>query len=217
MKKRVIMIMGVQRSGTNALFRSLARDSRYTSCNESADSSIFKHWYLKSEPEIRPFLLKTSRPLLIKPISETIRRGVEDVFREFEDYDIWIPWIYRDPVNVYYSHTQRWPDRKNARRFAEEWNRRNHAILRVLRTFGNRIGIVKYEDLVAHPGVFQQVCQFFDVDGTSEFRTDSAAGRKTLGDRLITELERDTSAVIGSLDAARRFLPGRSIAGGTAT
>lgn len=93
--------MDPQRSGTNALFNSFAKDTNFRWFNESDDSKIFYEWNLRPESEIRP-ILRGSSPVLLNPVNETDFRNVIDVIKEYEDDDLWIAWIYRDPVNVYF-------------------------------------------------------------------------------------------------------------------
>lgn len=207
MPKQLIMIMGTQRSGTNAFFRSLSQDKRLTCFNEAKKSPLFLNWFLRPEAEIRDVLLAAPGPVLLKPISETVRRSVSDIFEEYKDYELYVPWIYRDPVDVYYSETQHWEGRTDERKFMDRWNRRNSSVLAALPVFGEQIGIVKYEDLLTFPAVFEQVCQFFDIEGQSEFQTVSAGGRRNLADRVVASIEEGTADVCRALDAARRFIP----------
>lgn len=107
-KKRFIFVMGVQRSGTNALRRSLSLSPGVIAFNEAEDSEYFHNWYLRPEPDIREHLMAVPLPVLFKPISETLRRPLADIIEEYADYDLSVVWIYRDPLNVYYSTAKRW-------------------------------------------------------------------------------------------------------------
>ncbi|MBW8010816.1 MAG: sulfotransferase domain-containing protein [Chloroflexi bacterium] len=150
MSKRLIMVMGVQRSGTTALFQSLSRDLNLISFNESQNSEIFNNFLLSPEPKIRPTLISVADPVLLKPISETKKRTVTDLFKEFKDYDLQIVWIYRDPANVFYFMTQmgcQRPNRVTAKFFAHDWNRRNRFLLEGLSEYPFGIMVVRYEDL----------------------------------------------------------------------
>ncbi len=206
-KLKIIMVMGVQRSGTNALFNSFAKDPKFRSFNECDDSEIFYDWNLRPESEIRS-ILRGSGPVLLKPVNETDFRSVTDVIREYEDYDIWIPWIYRDPVNVYYSWLTKW-NMSSVDEFIEMWNRRNQSILTALHDFGTRIAIVRYEDLVADPQVFFRACGFFSVKGEYLFREDSESGRRNLPSNVITEIEQGTTKILTQLNKSRSFTPRR--------
>jgi hypothetical protein len=88
------MVIGFQRSGTNALFDSLAGDRNILSFNEVAESEIYRNFYLKPEPEIRS-ILQAGKSVLLKPISETKRRNVEDLFQEYAAYDVRVLHIHR--------------------------------------------------------------------------------------------------------------------------
>lgn len=206
-KLKIIMVMGVQRSGTNALFNSFAKDTNFRAFNECDDSEIFYEWNLRPECEIRS-ILRGSGPVLLKPVNETDFRSVTDVIREYKDYDVWIPWIYRDPVNVYYSWLTKW-NMPSVDEFIEMWNRRNQSILTILPDFGSRIGIVRYEDLVADPQVFYRACGFFSITGEYLFREDSESGRRNLSNRVITEIEQGTTQILNNLNKSRTFKPRR--------
>lgn len=201
--------MGVQRSGTNAFFRCLAHDERYSAFSERPVGPIYSDWFLRPESEIGPVLMAEPGAVLLKPICETYRRSVFELLEEFHAYDVWIPWIYRDPVNVYFSQLQRWNDKDDVTEFNEEWSRRNRMMLEALPALGEKAAVVKYEDLVADPDVLGQLCRHFDVNGKYHFRADSAAGRKNLPEDTIVAIEEGSRAVFRDLDAARRFFPSR--------
>jgi hypothetical protein len=206
-KIKIIMVMGVHRSGTNALFNSLAEDTNFRSFNESDDSEIFCEWNLRPESEIRS-ILQGSDPILLKPVSETEFRSVIDVIKEYESYEVWIPWIFRDPVNVYLSWFRKW-NMPSVDEFIQMWNRRNQSILMALPDFGTRIGIVRYEDLVSDPQVFYRACGFFGIMGRYLFREDSQGGRRNLPVEIITKIERGTTQILNRLNKSRRFTPRR--------
>ena len=205
MCQRVVMLMGVNRSGTNALFNSLAADTRYRAFNESDDDAIYFDWNLRPEREIRAILLGGG-PVLLKPVNETDFREVMDVVREYYDYDVWIPWIYRDPVNVHASWWTKW-QMPPLDGFIEMWSRRNRSILSALPEIGSKVAIVRYEDLVADRDVFDRLCAFFGIAGKYELREDTNAGRRALPDAVIEEIERRTAPLRAELDANRRFGP----------
>ena len=202
MNQRIVMLMGVQRSGTNALFNSLAADGRYRAFNEDQDE-IFVDWNLRPEHEIRGILLGGG-PVLMKPVNETDFREVIDVVREYRDYDVWIPWIYRDPVNVHFSWLTKWR-MPPLEEFITMWTRRNRSILSALPDIGSRVSIVRYEDLVADRGTFDRLCAFFGIEGEYQFREDSNEGRRNLPAPVIEEIERRTSSLMADLDSNRGF------------
>ncbi len=199
------MVMGVQRSGTNALRRSLSLDPRVAGFNESKDSPLFKNWYLRREASIRDFLNGVPGTVLIKPISETRKRTVADIFEEYQAYDLWMPWIYRDPVNVYHSRIRRWPELTDIDRFVDSWNSRNRSALEAIPGHADRMAIVRYEECIADPTVFWGLCRFLNVEGEYLFRRDSAGGYRRLDRELQQRILEGTSEVLQELDAARRF------------
>lgn len=199
------MIMGYQRSGTNALLKSLGSDPEITAINESAESEFFKDWLLRPEPGIRDALYGIPGTVLLKPISEATYRDVSEIFGEYRDYDLRVVWIYRDPVNVYYSCVMKWG--MGVEDFLDEWKRSNQRVLESLREYGQRIVMVKYEDITASPDIFFKACRFLGINGKYLFRKDNAEGRKDLSPELIEKIEKSTSELLAELDRRRMFKP----------
>lgn len=225
MSTKLIMVTGVQRSGTSALFYSLAEDRRLACFQESADSEVFLRWNLRPEKEIRSVLKAGGRPVLMKPTNETAYREVSDLCEEYRDYDLSLVWIFRDPVNVF-SSTLEWysverkannpfydslcgrPDPFSAAdEFVEIWNCRNLSFLRSLGRPGLRAALVKYEDLIADPRVFDGLCVFLGVEGRSKFLGDSLGGYRRFPAPLRRRLRRGTADVFDRLMEARTFQP----------
>jgi len=208
---RLVLIMGVQRSGTNALFKSLTSAPGVLGVNESPDSAFFEDVLLRPEAALRPHLHAHDGPVVLKPISETNRRGVDAVIEELLAYDPVVPWIYRDPVNCFHSHVQRWEGfRGRADAFAAHWSRRNRLALDALARHGDRIAVVRYEDLIADPAVFHALAAFVDVPGSYLFRADRGAGRATQPADIQSRIDAGTRSTLDELDAARRFVAGAS-------
>jgi len=204
---KLMMIMGVQRSGTNVLLKSLGSSRRVQSFNESMDNPLFSRLNLRPEPEIREVLRGAIRPVLCKPINETTVRGVTDVFTEFADHDMRVIWIYRDPVNTYHSHTHRWTGfRDRPAAFAEHWSRRNLSCLSALPHHGDRIAVVRYEDIVVDPGVLKDLAAFLGTPACYLFRPDRGIGRDRVSRAHQAVIDHATAGVLARLDASRRFV-----------
>lgn len=202
-KIKIIMVMGVQRSGTNVLRESFGKDPEISDFNESADSELFQDWKLRPEKEIRPILQRLGGPILTKPISETKFRSINDVMKEFCDYDVWISWIYRDPINVYYSQIIKWEMVKNRgiESFIDDWNKRNRSILTALPSYSSKIAIVQYENLISHPEIFNGMCRFFGIQGEHLFRKDSSGGQKNLSGETKAKIARGTADILSELNS----------------
>lgn len=210
---RLVFIMGVQRSGTNALFKSLSSDPAVLGVNEAPDSAFFEEVLLRPEPELRPHLQAWPGPVVLKPISETNRRSVADVLAEFAAYDLRVAWIYRDPVNCFHSHVVRWQgfrDRPEA--FAEHWSQRNRSLLEALPEHGERLAVVRYEDLVEDPAVFAELVAWLGIPGSYLFRPDRGAGRSEQPAAVQAAIDVGTAGTLARLDAVRRFQAGRASA-----
>jgi len=204
---KLLMIMGVQRSGTNALLKSLGSTRRVRTFNESMDSPLFSRLNLRPEPEIREVLDRARQPVLCKPINETTVREVAEVFDEFSTHDVRLIWIYRDPVNCYFSHVRRWTGfRGKPAAFAEHWSRRNDSALSAIPHHGQHIAVVRYEDLTEDPAVLWDLAAFLGTPACYLFRPDRAIGRERTSRSDQALIDRATGHVLARLDASRRFV-----------
>ena len=105
----LIMVMGVQRSGTNVLFDSLATDKTLNVFPEDIDSAFYCNFLLRPLSELAPLIERALGRILLKPISETGRRSLAEMAEEYRSYQLHFVWIYRDPVNVFGSmRRERW-------------------------------------------------------------------------------------------------------------
>lgn len=209
MHKRVIIIMGVQRSGTTALFETLATDLGLTAYHEHPDNALYYDYYLRPEPEIRAILQAAPGAVLLKPVKESNKRGVEAVFEEYAAYDLRIVWLYRDPVNVIHSWVCKgWTTQANAIPVALEWVARNQAMLEVMAAFQDRLIIVRYEDLLQEAAVLERLKSSLGLTGQSTLRTDSNAGRTNVPERLQALIDQITGRTLALLDQARTLRPG---------
>ncbi len=211
MKTKLVMLMGCQRSGTNALFDALAADGSVASFNEHKSNDFYDDFYLKPLSAIQQLLDRSQSTVLLKPITETIKRSILDVFEEFRDYNLLIPFIYRDPVNVFYSHF--WMHLYlgfgvlDAPQFIGLWNRRNACVLEALDKYPERVALVKYEDLIDDPQVFFDLCRFLGIRGKYNFRNDSMEGRRLLPMVVQEQLIESTGSMLAALNNRRSFRP----------
>ncbi len=206
------MVMGVQRSGTTALFHSLATDESVTAMAEDIDSAFFCNFLLRPVREIGPLIERSGGRMLLKPISETCVRSLTDVAEEFRLYPLRFVWIYRDPVNVLHSmYREKWMaaeeiDRPDLHR---GWRRRNQLALDFQRQCPDAIAIVRYEDLCLDPAVFRQLAAWLGLHCRSLFRKDTAVGRKFVSAAVQENIDAATSDVLNALQAGRTFCPRR--------
>ena len=181
-KKQLIMVMGAQRSGTTALFRSLAHDRALTSFHESAEDALYYLYRLRPVRETAPILNAAPGAVLLKPITETLDRSLEELKTEYANYALKFVWIYRDPVNVLHSMSRKgWlPCALEGEPGAGTWVARNQLALRFQKDHPAAIAIVRYEDLVSDPKIFGSLCKSLDVHGAPVFREDRGSGRSDL-------------------------------------
>lgn len=206
---RLVLLMGVQRSGTNALFKSLTSDPAVLGVNEAPDSAFFQDVLLRPERELRPHLQAWAGPVVLKPISETNWRSVAAVLEEFSAYELRIPWIYRDPVNCFYSHVERWEGfRGRPEAFAAHWSARNASALEAVQAQPGSVAVIRYEDLVADPAVFAALCAWLEIPGSYLFRPDRSQGRTQVPADQQARIDADTAEVLARLEAARSFRAG---------
>ncbi len=211
MAKELIMVMGTQRSGTNALFGSLASDKRVVPFNESIDNRIYHNYRLRSLSDFGDVVDTAAGPVLLKPICETLYRTIEDVIKEYRGYDLRIVWIYRDPVNVFYSmHQEGWIpfDEIGNDGHIKQWNRRNRMASETCQRHPDLMAIVRYEDVLTDLKVFSRLRDWLRLESRPCFRLDSERGRRQVPIAVQREIDEGTTQVLKALDAARTFRPG---------
>lgn len=127
--KRLVMIMGFQRSGTTALFDTLASAPGVSPRHEHADDDIYDDYFLRPEPDVRPVLMALPGTVLLKRVRESRRRSPLEVAEEHHDYDLTIIWPYRDPVNVYRSWVEKFWVKSRPQGMGQQWVTRNEYCL----------------------------------------------------------------------------------------
>lgn len=210
MAKNVIIVMGVQRSGTTALFQSLSTDKRVTALDESIESVVYYKYRLRPLAEIAHVLEAAPHVVLLKPLSETFYRTLESIAEEYAAFALRVVWIYRDPVNVLYSmHRQGWLPLAeiDSAVHLERWDRRNRLALQFQRSRPEQIAILRYEDCLADPQLFRRLANSLGLKGRSFFRADSASGRNNVPAAAQQKIDAFTSATRDALDKARTFKP----------
>lgn len=200
MRKKLIFILGSQRSGTNALRRSLSLDPDVMGFNESKKSDLFNNWILRPEVKIRDFILNKPSAVLIKPITNVKHQSVSVFLDGFKTYNLKVAWIFRDPVNVFSSRIKRWPYLDDVEQFVSEWNRINRSVLEA-NTF--KIKIVAYEELLPGLGVFEKLCRFLGIRGENLFRSNHDGGYSHLQSATIEQIKAGTSATMTALNKSR--------------
>jgi cytochrome P450 len=143
--------------------------------------------------------------ILLKPISETFRRSVRDVFEEYAAYDLHVVWIYRDPVNATHSiglfgFTERTVE---APELAEQWKQRNQSLLAAIPFYPERITIVRYEDLANSPALLLAIGRRVGIEAFPLFRADSGRGRREMAPEMQAMVDHVTRETRARLDAAR--------------
>jgi hypothetical protein len=204
----LIMVMGVQRSGTSTLFNSLATDRTLSAFSEDIDSAFYSNFLLRPVKELAPLIERRGGRILLKPISETGIRSLADVAEEYRSYLLRFVWIYRDPVNVFDSmRRERWIAAEEIDRPAHicGWRKRNEYALQFQRQNPDQIAIVRYEDLCVDRKVFRQLTRWLNLKCTSYFRKDSAEGRKCIPSAAQKNICAGTTETLSALDAARTF------------
>jgi cytochrome P450 len=204
------MILGVQRSGTTALFETLSTAAALTAHEEDADSAIYDDYFLRPEPEIRSVIQSAPGPVLLKPVRESERRNVDELFAEYAGYDLTILWLYRDPVNVLYSWERKgWIGPQVMLQNAYRWALRNQAMLEVWPNFRERLLPIRYEDLLADPMLVHELAHNLGLKVASGLHPDSNSGRRKMLPEVQTEIDRITGKTLTLLDQIRALLPGR--------
>ena len=208
------MVMGVQRSGTNVLFDSLATNRTLSAFPEDIDSAFYCNFLLRPLSELAVLIERAPGRILLKPISETARRSLGEVAEEYRSYPLRFVWIYRDPVNVFDSmRRERWlaADEIDQPAHIRGWRKRNEYAVQFQQQRPEQVAIVRYEDLCFDRGVFGQLTRWLGLDCNSYFRKDSAQGRKHVAIVAQRNIDAGTGDTLCALDAARTFRPRRAL------
>jgi cytochrome P450 len=176
---KLIMIMGMQRSGTTALFETLSTARRLVSHAESPNDPIYDDYFLRPESAIRQVLQSSSSPVLLKPVRELTRRKLVSVIDEYADYDLSILWLYRDPVNVVFSYSAKGWER-DATIVALQWIDVNRMLIQLSAAHRPKLTVLRYEDLVSDGSILKALRRKLGIGGHSTLRPDSNAGRAQL-------------------------------------
>jgi hypothetical protein len=204
MNKKLLMVMGYQRSGTNALFDSIERGGGCVAIVDVEESDIYDQFDLRPEPEIRNILQSAAFPVLLKPVNETKKRSIEDILNEYRDYQVKVIYIYREPVHVFGSQVTLWPQFDDVEEFIHLWNTRNGYALHLPAIWKDRFAIVSYTDLISDPKIFSEVCAFLEVPGKYLFRRDQKLGSQ-LPEEIQRKIETETKDTWTALQASRTF------------
>jgi len=215
-RDKLILVMGMQRSGTTALLEALGQDPRTQVENEAADGPIYDDYRLRPAKVIHQHLLSITRRVILKPVLEAEHREVNEVFDEFLSYDPLIVWIYRDPIDV-------WSSAKNTFQLSADeitdwlgrWVRGNESALRALSgPYAERIRSVSYHDLIRHRGVFNALCEFLRLEPRNNlfWREDPKKGHRHLPEEIQTLIAERTSELMVHLDR-HRITPVDSLVG----
>lgn len=209
-RNKLVFVMGMQRSGTTALAETLGQDARLHIEHESPGNEFYDNYFLRPEPELRQHLWRIKRRVLLKPISETQRRSVEETLEEFADYGVRVAWIYRDPINVWSSMQVEFQLTEADRHgWAWQWNQGNRSVLDALfGPFRERIVVVRYEDLIAHRATYTALCRFLDVEERANlfWRADANKGRRRFDDALQQAIMADCGDTLAELHKRRLFV-----------
>ncbi len=200
--------MGVQRSGTTALFESLATDPRVRAVNESAANEAFVEWRLRPAAEIAALASSAPGPLLLKAISETRFRSVADVFADLAACDVRALWIYRDPVEVFASMVRLgWvpADERHAQGVADFWCESQGRLLSSLGGCAGRLAVVRHEEISMSPAIFASAAEFLGVEARSRLRSVASQGRAALPAALVPLIDARTAADLARLDDVRTW------------
>lgn len=206
-KNKLIMVMGMQRSGTTALIEALAQDPALQMETEREDGPIYRDHFLRPEPQIRGLLWRIKRRIILKPISEVQKRSVEEVLEEYADYGVRVAWIYRDPVNVWSSAKVKWNlSERDFQNWMTLWNQGNRSLIEAKGgRFGDQIAVVRYEDLIGDRNTFSNLCEFLGVEERNNlfWGLDLNKGRKSLPKELQARIEANTEDTLRELHALR--------------
>ena len=202
-RNKLIMVMGMQRSGTTALLYALGQDPSVQIENEEPEGPLYNQYRLRPAHEMHPELMRIKRRVILKPVVEAEYREIDDVIQEFLAYDPLIAWIYRDPIDVWSSAKRTFHlSPEDFSDWLNRWVKGNESALRSLSgRFRDRIRAVDFHDLIQHREVFNSLCEFLHLEPRNNlfWREDPKKGHRSLPEDLQDRIESETRSVIEKL------------------
>jgi hypothetical protein len=206
-RDKLIMVMGMQRSGTTALLYALGQDPSIQVENEEPEGPLYDVYRLRSADVIHGELIRMKRRVILKPVLEAEYREIDDVIQEFLIYDPLVVWIFRDPIDV-------WSSAKNTFSLSSDdmldwlkrWVKGNESALRSLSgPFRDRIRAVSYTDLIEQREVYRTLCDFLRLRPVNNlfWRENPKKGHRSLPQSIRSLIERNTRSVMNRLEANR--------------
>jgi len=206
-RDKLIMVMGMQRSGTTALLYALGQDPSVQVENEEPAGPLYDNYRLRPASVIHGELIRRKRRVLLKPVLEAEYREIDEVIEEFNVYDPLVVWIYRDPIDV-------WSSAKNTFSLSagdmtdwlQRWVKGNESALRSLNgPFRDRIRAVSYTDLIEQREVFLTLCDFLRLEPRNNlfWRENPKKGHRSLPESIRLLIERKTHHVMSRLENNR--------------
>lgn len=206
-RDKLIMVMGMQRSGTTALLYTLGQDPSIQVENEEPEGPLYDAYRLRPADIIHGELIRMKRRVILKPVLEAEYREIDEVIQEFLIYDPLVVWIYRDPIDV-------WSSAKNTFSLSSDdmlnwlmrWVKGNESALRSLSgPFRDRIRAVSYTDLIEQREVYRTLCDYLRIQPLNNlfWRENPKKGHRSLPESIRNLIERKTRWVMKRLEANR--------------
>lgn len=207
---RIVLILGHPRSGTTALFESLASDPTARVHHEPADPDAVDAVYvgarLRPASELAPVMEAASGPVLARHLESFADRSIDDLLADLDRFDPIAVWIYRDPVNVLASALRKglW-DRGELSldEVVDVWVRMHEAVVACT---DPRLLVVRYEDLAERPDLLTDLGRHLRLRTRSTFGADLARSRHLLDSGTIRRIEQATTPMLGELDRRRSIV-----------
>ncbi len=206
-RRKLVFVLGSQRSGTTAMLQALAQDPSLQAENESPGNELYDDYRLRPEPSIRSILWGYRRRIILKPVADVDFESVEEIVGEFKDYDPLVVWLYRDPVNVWSSAKSTFdlpPDLLDE--WIQKWRGGNESLLSALDgPLGHRFIVVRYEELISQRTLFDEVCRFLEVEPRNNlfWKEDRRTGRLGLPTEIQKSIGDRTADILARLDGVR--------------
>ena len=120
-KRRFILVVGVQRSGTNMIMEAFSRGFQYDSFSDS-DSRFFDNYEFRATNDVIERSSSILAPIVaLKPMMETYK--LDEMLQEFPNSQG--IWVYRCMADVVNSHVAQWqgmPDSLRRIKGDRDWN-----------------------------------------------------------------------------------------------
>jgi len=206
------------------MFRCLEKDFNTVGYNESPDSEMFENKNLLSPKIIKPVVnkhIENDNFVLVKPNKLAHNKQLSDILKQYREFNPSIIWMYRNPINVYYSFCEMvekhqphimedWRNRISDVFLDDEkgWCARQQKAIDSCKSTHEKITVINYQDFLNNPQkILMHLYDRYGINGNSNaVRVDSNKGQKELSESVQQQIWNHCKTVYEKLESLRLYV-----------